>query len=129
MSPALQTRFPHEQTEVSQVLSNSTAGNRSVHDFCQTLYGLDFILHHPEDHNQPHLSEKQKAANSGGGGSGGRGGGVSLGVQLLEVQMEPNTRLKCPSDAPLYADLAAGVWQIVTRGHPDNDQIFEKLDY
>jgi hypothetical protein len=117
VKPALD-KFTPAQAEVTTVLSDSTLSAGSVLDLCQTLYGVDLILHHTPQR---------------GGGGGDRGvwdrGGGGVGVQLLEIQMEPNTLVKCASELPLYAGLAAGVWQIVTRGQPDDEEVFEKLDF
>ena len=103
VQPAL-TKFPPQQSKMKDVLSNSSLPERFIQGICQSLYGIDLILHHNSEKEQGHV-----------------------GVKLLEVQMEPNTSVQCPEDAFLYAELAAGVWQIITHGRPDNDDIFQRL--
>jgi hypothetical protein len=100
--------FTADQLETGAVLSDSSLPPGSILNICQALYGVDLILHHTR-------------TESGGIGK--------VGVQLLEIQMEPNTLVKCAIDEPLFANLAAGVWQIVTNGRPINNNIFEKVNF
>jgi len=100
--------FSAAQTETSAVLSNSSLSSGSILNTCQALYGLDLML----QHNRAGVQGKSK-----------------IDVQLLEVQMEPNTLVKCEIEEALYADLAAGVWQIITKGSPVDEDVFEKLNF
>jgi hypothetical protein len=111
--------FSPKQAEMATVLANSSfPAGRSVLDLCQTMYGVDLILHHRR------------------AGAGAAGGGGAVGVQLLEVQMEPNTAVKCAQELPLYAGLARGVWQLLAGGggggvdghNNEGERVFEKID-
>lgn len=99
--PAFKT-FTKKDSDVISILPDSSSTSRfnNIHSICQTLYGIDLILH--------------REANG------------SIGVKLLEVQKEPNTELMCSFEATLYSDLARGVQQII-HGEEVDDRIFEKI--